>query len=97
MAEGLVVAQETSADAKCTGQLVPSAVKTVKYLSGQTVTGRYTAVTVLKKEETKAEIPDVQITEVTEEGILRKDEHTHRIAVTAEIQVVEITVNLWIS
>lgn len=48
-----MVGEETQGDGKCTEQDVGSVVKIAKFRFGQVVTGRYTAVTVLKKEETK--------------------------------------------
>lgn len=65
-----LVAEETQGDGKCTEQHVGSVVKIAKFRFGQAVTGRYTAVTVLKKEETKT----------VEDQILRKGDHFRRIA-----------------
>lgn len=58
----------------------PSAVKTVKFHSGQAGIDRYTAVTVLNKGETKTEITGNHQEETSAGQILRKGDHIRQIA-----------------
>jgi len=88
-----VLAEETQADGKCTTLHVPSAVKIVKSRFVQIVIGRYIAVTVLRKGETKMVDLGVQATETSAGQILTKDGQTHQIVVIEEIQVVGIVDN----
>ncbi len=65
-----LTAEEIQEEERCTKQHVQSAVKIAKSRFVQAGTGRYTAVTVLIKEEAK----------IVEDLILKKDDHFDQIA-----------------
>ena len=89
----VVVVVEISEDGKCIMPHVPSAVKTVKFRLCQVETDRYTAAIVLKRGETKTEIPENQGEGASEDQILRKEGHI-RVEVTEETHAVMTIQNL---
>lgn len=94
MVEGTVVV-ETLQDEKCTERFVLNAVENVKFLFDQETIGRYTAVTVLKKEKVETMIPGDQEVEITEGQILKKEGRIREVAIE-EIHA-ETVDNSWIS
>lgn len=87
--EVLAVAEETLEGEKCTTLPAPSAERIVRFRFGQMKTGRSTVATVLKKGETKTEIPENQEEETSEGHI--------RVVATEEIHAVMTADKLRIS